>query len=106
MSAPAPSSASPAALTSSGTRAAFNTLRRSADAQETAAAMAIEARKPPPQFVAGMRRALGGRAGWGGFALQILSVAVRAWSAYEIVANARANLEQPRITSGLGFLCN
>jgi general L-amino acid transport system permease protein len=68
--------------------------------------MAIEARKPPPQFVARLRRALGGRAGWGGFALQILFVAVLAWIAYEIVANARANLESQRITSGFGFLSN
>jgi general L-amino acid transport system permease protein len=68
--------------------------------------MAIEARKPPPQFVARLRRALGGRAGWSGFALQILFVAVLAWIAYEIVANARANLESQRITSGFGFLAN
>ncbi|MEA2830446.1 MAG: ral L-amino acid transport system permease protein, partial [Bradyrhizobium sp.] len=68
--------------------------------------MAIEARKPPPQFVARLRRALGGRAGWGGFALQILFVAALAWIAYEIVANARANLEAQRNTSGFGFLSN
>ncbi|MEA2898926.1 MAG: ral L-amino acid transport system permease protein [Bradyrhizobium sp.] len=68
--------------------------------------MAVEARKPPPQFVARLRRALGGRAGWGGFALQILFVAALAWIAYEIVANARANLEAQRITSGFGFLSN
>jgi general L-amino acid transport system permease protein len=68
--------------------------------------MAVEARKPPPQFVAKLRRALGGRAGWSGFALQILFVAVLAWIAYEIVANARANLEAQRITSGFGFLAN
>jgi general L-amino acid transport system permease protein len=68
--------------------------------------MAVEARTPPPQFVARLRRALGGRAGWGGFALQILFVAVLAWIAYEIVANARANLEAQRITSGFGFLSN
>src|ERR1700716_4607546 len=66
--------------------------------------MAIEARKPPPQFVAKLRRALGGRAGWSGFALQILFVAALAWIAYEIVANARANLQSQRITSGFGFL--
>jgi len=69
-------------------------------------AMTVEARKPPPQFVAKLRRALGGRAGWSGFALQILFVAVLAWIAYEIVANARANLEAQRITSGFGFLAN
>ena len=69
-------------------------------------AMTVEARKPPPQFVPKLRRALGGRAGWSGFALQILFVAVLAWIAYEIVANARANLEAQRITSGFGFLAN
>jgi general L-amino acid transport system permease protein len=69
-------------------------------------AMTVEARKPPPQFVAKLRRALGGRAGWSGFALQILFVAALAWIAYEIVANARANLEAQRITSGFGFLAN
>jgi general L-amino acid transport system permease protein len=69
-------------------------------------AMTVEARKPPPQFVAKLRRALGGRAGWSGFALQILFVAALAWIAYEIVANARANLEAQRITSGFGFMAN
>src|SRR5882762_5697561 len=68
--------------------------------------MAVEARKPPPQFVARLRRALGGRAGWGGFALQILFVAALVWIGYEIVANARANLQAQRITSGFGFLAN
>src|SRR3982075_2316993 len=68
--------------------------------------MAIEARKPPSQFVARLRRGLGGRAGWSGFVLQILFVAVLAWIAYEIVANARANLAAQRITSGFGFLLN
>jgi general L-amino acid transport system permease protein len=66
--------------------------------------MSSEPRSPPPQFVAKLRRALGGRAGWGGFVLQILFVAALAWIGYEIVANARANLEQQRITSGFGFL--
>src|SRR6476659_7040914 len=69
-------------------------------------AMTVEARKPPPQFVARLRRALGGRAGWSGFALQILFVAVLAWICYEIVANARANLQAQRITAGFGFLAN
>jgi general L-amino acid transport system permease protein len=68
--------------------------------------MAVDARKPPPQFVAKLRRALGGRAGWAGFALQILFVAALAWIAYEIVANARSNLESQRITSGFGFMAN
>jgi general L-amino acid transport system permease protein len=68
--------------------------------------MAIEARDPPPQFVARLRRALGGRAGWGGFVLQILFVAVLAWIAYEIVANARDNLQNQRIASGFGFMSN
>jgi general L-amino acid transport system permease protein len=68
--------------------------------------MTIEPRKPPPQFVARLRRALGGRAGWTGFALQILFVAALVWIGYEIVANARANLQAQRITSGFGFLNN
>jgi general L-amino acid transport system permease protein len=68
--------------------------------------MNTEPRTPPPQFVAKLRRALGGRAGWGGFVLQILFVAVLAWIGYEIVANARVNLESQRITSGFGFLSN
>ena len=68
--------------------------------------MAIEPRKPPAQFVAKLQRALGGRAGWGGFVVQILFVAVLAWIAYEIVANARANLQAQRITAGFGFLQN
>src|SRR5713101_6543721 len=68
--------------------------------------MTIEARKPPPQFVFRLKRALGGRAGWTGFALQILFVAALVWIGYEIVANARANLQAQRITSGFGFLAN
>ena len=68
--------------------------------------MAIEPRKPPPQFVAKLQRALGGRAGWGGFVVQILFVAALAWIAYEIVGNARANLQAQRITAGFGFLAN
>jgi len=53
-----------------------------------------------------LRRALGGRAGWGGFVLQILFVAALAWIGYEIVVNTRANLQSQRITSGFGFLEN
>jgi len=68
--------------------------------------MSIEPRAPPPQFAAKLRHALGGRAGWGGFVLQILFVAALVWIGYEIVANARANLESQRITSGFGFLEN
>jgi general L-amino acid transport system permease protein len=68
--------------------------------------MSIEPRAPPSQFVAKLRRALGGRAGWGGFALQILFVAALAWIGYEIVANAQDNLRSQRITSGFGFLNN
>jgi general L-amino acid transport system permease protein len=68
--------------------------------------MSSEPRSPPPQLVARLRRALGGRAGWGGFALQILFVAALVWIGYEIVANARANLQAQRITSGFGFLAN
>ena len=65
-----------------------------------------EPRPPPPRFVAGLRRVLGGRAGWGGFVLQLLFAAALVWVGYEIVANARANLQSQRITSGFGFLAN
>ena len=68
--------------------------------------MAIEPRKPPSQFVPKLQRTLGGRAGWSGFVLQILFVAALAWISYEIVANARANLQAQRITAGFGFLAN
>src|SRR3990170_4458672 len=68
--------------------------------------MAVEPRKPPPQLVAKLQRALGGRAGGGGFVIQILFVAVLAWIAYEIVANVRANLQSQRITAGFGFMAN
>src|ERR1700741_971542 len=68
--------------------------------------MSIEARSPPPQFVFRLKRALGGRSGWGGVALQILFVIALVWIGYEIIANARANLETQRITSGFGFLSN
>jgi general L-amino acid transport system permease protein len=68
--------------------------------------MSIEPRPPPPQFAFLLKRALGGRAGWGGFALQILFVAALLWIGYEIVENARANLAAQRITSGFGFMRN
>jgi general L-amino acid transport system permease protein len=66
--------------------------------------MSIESRLPPSQFAAKLRYAVGGRAGWKGFAVQIVFVAALVWIGYEIVANARANLEAQRITSGFGFL--
>jgi len=68
--------------------------------------MSIEPRLPPPQLAAKLRRGLGGGAGWGGFVLQLLFVAALAWICYEIVANARANLQAQRITAGFGFLAN
>jgi general L-amino acid transport system permease protein len=68
--------------------------------------MAIEPREPPSQFIPKLQRALGGRAGWSGFVIQLLFVAALAWIAYEIVANARANLQAQRITAGFGFLAN
>jgi general L-amino acid transport system permease protein len=68
--------------------------------------MSIEPRSPPPQFAFRLKRALGGRAGWGGFALQLLFVAALVWIGFEIVENARANLQAQRITSGFGFLNN
>ena len=66
--------------------------------------MSIESRLPPSQFAARLRYAVGGRAGWRGFTLQVVFVAALVWIGYEIAANARANLEAQRITSGFGFL--
>jgi general L-amino acid transport system permease protein len=66
--------------------------------------MAAEPRKPPLQFFLKLRRALGGKAGWGGLALQVLFVVILAWIGYEIVANARGNLEAQHVASGFGFM--
>src|SRR6201991_790523 len=68
--------------------------------------MSIESRSPPPQYALRLKRALGGGAGWGGFALQILFVLILVLIGYEIFVNARANLANQRITSGFGFLNN
>ena len=68
--------------------------------------MSIEPRRPPLQLVFRLRRALGGRAGWSGVVFQLLFVAALAWIGYEIVENARANLQTQRISSGFGFLQN
>jgi general L-amino acid transport system permease protein len=68
--------------------------------------MTTAPRKPPPQFVFRLKRVLGGRAGWSGLALQLLFAAVLVWLGYEIVANARTNLETQRIVSGFDFLRN
>ena len=68
--------------------------------------MSIEARSPPPQFAFRLKRTLGGRAGWSGFALQIVFVLILVWIGYEIFTNARTNLENQRIASGFGFLNN
>jgi len=70
----------------------------------TAAAMSIDARSPPPQYALRLKRALGGRAGWGGFALQIVFVVALTWVGYEIAGNASANLKAQHIGSGFGFL--
>jgi general L-amino acid transport system permease protein len=68
--------------------------------------MSIVSRSPPPQYALRLKRALGGRAGWGGLVLQILFVLILLWIGYEIFVNARSNLENQRITSGFGFLNN
>src|SRR3954451_25006078 len=68
--------------------------------------MTIEPREPPSQFVLRLKRAVGGRAGWNGLAVQVIFVAVLVWLGYEIVANVRANLATQGITSGFGFLKN
>src|SRR6201987_3262186 len=108
MSARAQSCRSPAGSTISGTRAESSTDRRSADClrQPLSAAMSTELRSPPPQYALRLKRALGGRAGWGGFAVQIVFVIALVWIGYEIASNARANLETQHVTAGFGFLKN
>ena len=66
----------------------------------------LDTRSPPAQLTLKLKRALGGRAGWSGVAVQIAFVIVLAWTAYEIVVNARNNLETQHIASGFGFLNN
>jgi general L-amino acid transport system permease protein len=68
--------------------------------------MSIEQRGPPPQLMFKLKHALGGRAGWSGLAVQIVFVIALAWIAYEILVNARANLETQHIATGFGFLNN
>jgi general L-amino acid transport system permease protein len=63
-------------------------------------------RPPPHQYALRIKRALGGNAGWGGFAVEVVFVIVLIWMGYEIASNARANLETQHITSGFGFLKN
>ncbi|AVT81471.1 amino acid ABC transporter permease [Rhodopseudomonas palustris] len=66
--------------------------------------MAIDARPPPPQLVAKLRRVLGGRSGWKGLLAQVLFVAALVWIGYEIVDNARDNLANQRVASGFAFM--
>ncbi|MCK1543663.1 ABC transporter permease subunit [Bradyrhizobium sp. 179] len=68
--------------------------------------MSTEARKPPPQISLKIRRVLGGKAGWNGIAVQFAFAAILGWIGYEIVSNARANLENQHIAAGFGFLRN
>lgn len=68
--------------------------------------MSTEARKPPLQIALKIRRVLGGKAGWNGVAVQLAFAAVLGWIAYEIISNARANLENQHIAAGFGFLRN
>ncbi|MFT4116628.1 amino acid ABC transporter permease [Bradyrhizobium sp.] len=68
--------------------------------------MSTEARKPPAQIALKIRRVLGGQAGWNGVAVQFAFAAILGWIGYEIISNARANLENQHIAAGFGFLRN
>jgi general L-amino acid transport system permease protein len=68
--------------------------------------MSSESRPKPPQYALRLKRALGGNAGWGGFAVEVVFVIALVWMGYEIASNARANLETEHITSGFGFMQN
>jgi general L-amino acid transport system permease protein len=65
-----------------------------------------ETRSPPLQLELRLKRALGGAAGWNGVAVQAVFVIALAWMAYEIIVNARTNLETQHIAAGFGFLKN
>jgi general L-amino acid transport system permease protein len=68
--------------------------------------VSIDSRPPPSRFWQKLRRAVGGRAGWKGLFLQVVFVALLVWIGYEVVGNARVNLQSQRIASGFGFLSN
>ena len=68
--------------------------------------MSIEERQPPRQIALKLQRLLGGKAGWNGVFVQFAFAAILGWIAYEIVSNARANLENQHIAGGFGFLRN
>ena len=68
--------------------------------------MGTEERARPPQYALRLKRALGGNAGWGGFAVEVVFVIALIWMGYEIASNARSNLETQHITAGFGFLQN
>ncbi len=68
--------------------------------------MAIDARSPPRLIGQRINRALGGRAGGKGIAVQLLLVLLIVWIGYEVVDNVRANLQAQRIASGFGFMSN
>jgi general L-amino acid transport system permease protein len=70
------------------------------------AATTGDRRPPPRQWGLRIRHALGGRAGWRGFAAQIAFIAFVVWLGFEIYSNARANLDAQKIATGFGFLRN
>lgn len=53
-----------------------------------------------------LRRALGGQAGWAGFALQVVLLVALVWIGHAVIDNARDNLQTQKIASGFGFLWN
>ena len=63
-----------------------------------------DTRPPPSQLAFKLRRWLGGKAGWKGFAAQILFVVALGWLIHAIVVNAQDNLQNQRIASGFEFL--
>lgn len=69
-------------------------------------ATSTDPRKPPLLLAMKLRRALGGQAGWGGVALQLVFLAALIWLGYEVIDNARTNLANQRVASGFDFLSN
>lgn len=66
--------------------------------------MTTAPRRPPFRPLARLARALSGGTGWKGIVGQLAFAGLLAWLVFDIVINARANLQAQNIASGFGFL--
>ena len=66
--------------------------------------MTTAPRRPPFRPLARLARALSGGTGWKGVVGQLAFAGLLTWLIFDIVINARANLQAQNIASGFGFL--